>query len=239
MRTSALLRPLPLEFAGGIDYTDLRKELSYADVEALCLEASIYGVRAVVVPSMLVSQTARCLGNSIPLSCAIGYPFGTQAARVKGREAEEAVKQGASELEIVPHFGALRANRWTDVESELRFIRQAAGEATLKLVLEAESLSSAEIERICSMARATGYAFVSNTIGFRTVSTQPGTEGAATVESVKRLAKLSAGLVEVKAVGGVHSLGDLKQLLGAGATRVAVPARRGTLGTWTAEGKQP
>jgi deoxyribose-phosphate aldolase len=226
---------LPDALAQAIDYTDLRKEITYADVEALCLEATVYGLHTVVVPSALVPRAVRSLTGACRVSCPIAYPFGTQAAAVKAHEAEVAVAAGAAELEVVPHFGALRARHWQDAAAELQAIAQVARGATLKLVLETASLEPDILERVCKLARDAGFAFVSNTIGFRLVSTQPSTEGSASEEAVRRLCQLAKGTISVKAIGGVTALADVERLLAAGAKRVAVSAQRGLLAAW-AEG---
>ncbi len=233
--TAFPLQPLAKPLAEVVDYTDLRKEITYADVEALCLEAAVYGVRTVVVPSALVSRAVRRLAGAARVSCPIAYPFGTQAAVVKAREAEVAVASGAAELEVVPHFGALRARRWEAAAAELETVARAAGGATLKLVLETGILEADVLKRACALARDTGFAFVSNTVGFRLVSTEPGTVGSASEEAIGRLVRWAGGSIGVKVVGGVASIADVERWRVAGATRVAVSAQRGLLASW-AEG---
>jgi deoxyribose-phosphate aldolase len=232
MRTSDP-KSLPDAMAETIDYTDLRKDITYSDVEALCLEATVYGLRTVVVPSALVAQAARRLAGAARVSCPIAYPFGTQAAAVKAREAEVAIAAGASELEVIPHFGALRARRWEDAAAELRVVAKAARGATLKLVLEIDLLEPDVLEHACALARDAGFAFVSNTIGFRLVSTQPEMVGSASEETVRRLVRIAGNALAAKAVGGITSLADVGRWRAAGAVRVAVAARRGLLAAWT------
>jgi len=220
---------LPPALAQVIDYTDLRKDLTYGDVEALCLEALVHGIGTIVVPSMLVPRAVACVGAGPVVSCVIGYPFGTQAASVKATEASNAVAGGARQLEVVPHFGALRAGRWQTVADELRAIREASNGATLTLVLETRALDRASVERACALAADLNYTLVANSIGFRTVSTRPETQGAATPEAIEALIRLAGKRIGVKAIGGISTRAEVEALLRAGAARVALEARHGLL----------
>ncbi len=221
-----------------LDYTDLRKEITYGDIEALCLEARVYGLHTVVVPSGLVARAVRGLAGAASVACPIAHPFGTQAPIVKAREVDAALSAGAHELDIVPHFGALRARRWKDVRDELQEVARAARGAVLKLVIETGYLEDDILTSVCALARDAGFAFVANTIGFRIVSTQPETVGAASIGALERLVRCAGSAMGVKAVGGVRTLGDVAKLRAAGASRVAVAAERGLLASWAEGGSQ-
>jgi len=213
-----------------IEYTDLRKAMTYRDVEVLCIEAMYYGLGMVVVPSALVGHAVSCLaGKRVTVGTVISYPFGSQSPRVKAREAATAVSQGANELDVVPHFGAILAERWDDVSQELSSIRVAAAAATLKLVLETGRLSSNQIRTACSIASDSGFAYVVNTVSFRLVSTDPNAEGLASVPVVKSLCELAGESLQIKAAGGVSTLQEIKDLLHAGAQRVALTMYPGLL----------
>jgi len=220
----------------GLEYADLRKDTTYGDIESLCLEARAYGVKTVVVASALVARAVAAIEGEARVACPIAYPFGTQAVEVKVREAQAAIAAGAQELDIAPHFGSLRARRWEDVVEELETIARAARGVTLKLVLETGYLEDDVLERSCMAARDAGYSFVTNTIGFRIVSTQPETMGAASVEAVRRLARVAGQGLGVRAVGGARTPEDVAALRAAGASRVAVFAERGLLATWVKGG---
>lgn len=221
---------IPREIAAAIDYTDVRKDVSYADIERMCLEAAVHRLGAVVVPSALVRRAAECLaGTEVGVSCPVGYPFGTQAAGVKAREAEVAVEHGATELEIVLHHGAARAARWVEVEAELQTVRDAAGSAMLKLVAEAPILSDDELSSVARLAADVGYSMIANTAGFRIVSTRPETQSAASPGAIERLIQSGDGRILAKATGGVRTHEDVVRLLAAGAARVTLDAEPGLL----------
>lgn len=222
---------IPHQPARAIDYTDVRKDITYGDVERICLEARDHQVGAVVVPSALVHRAAVCLADAdVAVSCYVGYPFGTQAAGVKAREAEVAVAHGATEIEVVPHYGAVRAARWEQVEAELCTVRGAVEAATFKLVVELSYLSDDELTTIARIAADAGYALIANTAGFRIVSTRPETEAQATPETIERLVQTAGDRIQPKAIGGIKTYAEIARLLEAGAARVAVNAEPGILG---------
>jgi len=220
----------PRQISTSIEYTDLRKTITYRDVETMCMEAALYGFGTIVVASGLVQHAASCCPSDGPsIATILSFPFGTQAASVKAREAAVAVEHGAYELDLVPHFGAIFAERWNDVGKEFAEIRRASGPATLKLVLETGRLSSAQIHEVCAIAADNGFDYVTNTVGFRLVSTDPNAEGSASVQTIRTLHDLAGDSLGIKAVGGVTTLLAVNDLLNAGAQRVALNVLPGLL----------
>ncbi len=211
------------QIASAIEYTDLRKAITYRDVETMSMEAVMNGFGTIVVPSALVRHAASCTAGGGPsIATVLSFPFGTQAANVKVREAAVAVEHGARELDVVPHFGAILAERWDDVHEEFAEIRGATGATTLKLVLETSRLTSTQIRDTCDIAASNGFEYIVNTLGFRLVSTDPNAEGAASVQVVRSLRDLASDSLNIKAAGGVTTLQAVSDLLDAGAKRVAV-----------------
>jgi len=227
---------IPQDLARAIDLTEVRKDLTYSDVERACFEARSHGVASLVVPSALVRRAAVCLSSSdIAVACYIGYPFGTQAANVKAREASVALEHGAREIALIPHYGTIRAARWSNVKAELKTVRRAAKAAMFGVVVEVAYLSDEQLSRFASVAADAGYALIANTAGFRTVSTQPDSQAAATEETVARLARAGGGRILPKAVGGITTRSDVARLIEAGAARVGVDAAPGLLRRWAEE----
>ena len=215
--------------AGAIEYTDLRKGLRYRDVECLCREALFLGLGAVVVPTMLVSTAAEALaGSGVGVGCVVSYPFGTQPVAGKQAEIEAAVRDGATEIDVVPHLGTVRAERWADVEAELVGLRRASAEVPLKLVIEMSLLDHGVVRSVADLASDLGYDYLVSSAGFRVVSTRPESAGAATTAIVERMVEAARGRLRVKAAGGVTSAAQIAALVSAGAERVAVDAASAT-----------
>jgi deoxyribose-phosphate aldolase len=209
------------QLAGLIDHTDLRKEITYADVERQCLEARTHGFAAVTVHSVNVGLAAGCLDTkTVRVSAVVGYPFGGQALEVKLVEAARAKEQGATELEMVLNSAAMRAGKWGHVEEELRAFRDVAGEAVAKAILESLYLSEEQVRSVCRLAAEVGLEYVVNSTGFRLISTDPESAGRATVEGVRRLREAAGPRVRVKAVGGIHTPAEVMALAEAGASRI-------------------
>jgi len=220
-----------------IEYTDFRKTISERDIETMCAEATLYGFGAVIVPSAVVGWAKKSLsGCGVSIGTVISHPFGSQSASVKAIEAKTALSAGATRLDIVPHFGAIASARWDSVRTELETVRDAAGQAELKLVLEMSRLAPEQIRMTSSIAADLGYAHAVNTVGFRIVSIDP-TESLASGEEVASLRKLVSRELGIKAAGGVVTMDAVTELLNAGADRIAImvaPGRLRKMG-WTAE----
>jgi len=218
-----------------VDYTDLRKTISYGDVESMCADAVAFGFGSVVVPTALVRRAASIVGKQdLAVGSVLSYPFGTQATVVKTCEAEVAVDHGAARLDLIPHFGAILAERWDYVRDELQAVRSAAGDCPLTLVLETGRLRTSLIHELCTLAADCGYAYIANTVGFRLVSTDPDAEGRASTDTIRTLSELSGGSVKIKAAGGLTDRSQAEELRAAGAHRFAVDASCGAVlhGNW-------
>jgi len=227
---------IPEAVASRIDYTALRKDMSYRELEMVCLEAVTYNLRTIIVPSGQVRRACAFVSGSRPaIGTVISHPFGTQAPAVKAVEAATAVAAGAQELDVIPHFGTILAERWEDYAFELRTLGEAAGDATLKLVLEATRFSQDILAKACSIAAELGFSYVVNTVGFRLVSTDPSAQGQASPETLSKLAAGSNGL-KLKAAGGIITLAGIRGLLSLGVNRVCVDAALGVLRTLAEEG---
>ncbi len=213
------------ELVGKIDHTDLRKELSYADVEKLCLEAHTYGFAAVVVHSINVPLAVDCLsGSSVKASSVIGFPFGGQVLEVKLSEASLAKEQGVGELEMVLNSAAIRAGQWKEVEHEMRSFRDVAGALVAKVILESMYLTEEEKKLTCQLARDVGMDFVVNSTGFRIVSTDPQSVGQASSKDICLMKEVAGPQLSVKAQGGIRTYGDALAMIKVGASRIGTDA---------------
>ena len=213
------------QLAGKIDHTDLRKEVSYADVEKLCLEARTYGFAAVVVHSINVPLAVECLsGSSVRVSSVIGFPFGGQVLAVKLSEASLAKEQGAEELEMVLNSASIRAGRWKEVEHAMRLFREVAGTLSAKVILESMYLSDEGKRLTCQLSRDIGMDFVVNSTGFRIVSTDPQSAGKASSKDIRLMKDAAGPRLGVKAQGEICTYGDALAMIQTGASRIGTNA---------------
>jgi len=202
-----------------IDHTLLRPEASHAQVEQLCDEAAQYGFACVMVNPTWVSFCASRLRNTpVKTGVVIGFPLGASVATAKRLEAEECLRLGADELDMVMNIGALKSGDHALVETDIRALAETCHQAgaILKVILECALLTNPEKETACRLALAAGTDFVKTSTGFST--------GGATVEDVALMRRVVGDRCRVKAAGGVRTAADFAAMLKAGADRIGTSA---------------
>lgn len=202
-------------FAALIDHTLLKPDASHSEIERLCREAAHFGFATVCVNPWYVPLAARLLrGSGVKVCTVVGFPLGATLPKIKAHEAEEAIKLGAHEIDVVQNIGALKSGQNERVEADLRGvveISHSAG-AICKVILETSLLSREEKVRSASLAKRAGADFVKTSTGFAS--------GGATAEDVALLRETVGSEMGVKASGGIRSLDDLRAMVNAGATRI-------------------
>jgi len=215
----AAVGPIEEDIARLIDHTLLKPEASREDIRKLCMEALKYHFASVCVNPWNVSQAAELLrGSEVRVCTVVGFPLGATLPQVKVFEAEEAIKLGAQEIDMVINIGALKSGQGQAVEADIRGVVEAShrGRAICKVILETALLSTEEKVRGSLAAKNAGADFVKTSTGFST--------GGATAEDVRLMRAVVGGEIGIKAAGGVRSLEDLKKMVEAGATRIGASA---------------
>ena len=198
-----------------IDHTLLKAEATRNDIERMCREALQYRFASVCVNSVFVEQVFQALRNSPVKTCVVvGFPLGANLPAVKLDEARAALDQGAQEIDMVIHIGALKGGDDAAVRSEIESLTRLVHErqAILKVIIETALLSEEEKVRACRAARAARADFVKTSTGFST--------SGATIGDVELLRHEVGREMGVKASGGVRTLDDLLNMVDAGATRI-------------------
>ena len=207
------------DMASTIDHTLLKPEATSADIDELCGEALQHKFASVCVNGVFVRRAAEILRGSGVLVCAvIGFPLGAMASEVKVYEARRAVEEGACEIDMVIHVGALKAGHDDLVERDIAGVAQVCHQlgARLKVIIEACLLSDEEKTRACRLAKAAGADFVKTSTGF--------SKGGATVDDVALMRAAVGPRLGVKAAGGVRDEATVQAMIDAGATRVGASA---------------
>ena len=216
---SALPVPEWQAVARRIDHTLLHPEASRAQVVQLCDEAAQYGFACVMVNSTWVALCASRLRDTlVKTGVVIGFPLGASVTTAKRLEAEECLRLGADELDMVMNIGALKSGDHALVETDIRALAATCHRAgaILKVILECALLTNQEKETACQLAVAAGVDFVKTSTGFST--------GGATVEDVALMRRVVGDRCRVKAAGGVRTAADVAALLKAGADRIGTSA---------------
>lgn len=205
------------ELAKRIDHTQLRAYATRLDIEELCDEAREHGFAMVTVNPAWTAFCARRLdGSGVGVNPTIGFPLGANTARIKVEETREAIKNGATEVDMVINIGAVKSGYDTFVQSEIEAVVAAAGEAPVKVILENGYLSDDEKRRVCVLSVEAGAAFVKTSTGF-------GASGA-TVQDVRLMRAAVGDAARVKAAGGIRTYRDAAAMLEAGADRLGTSA---------------
>jgi deoxyribose-phosphate aldolase len=208
--------PPPLNIPQLIDHTILRPDATRTDIEQLCREARQHQFYSVCVNPAWVSLARQFLdGSGVQVCCVAGFPLGAQLPETKALEARAAIRQGATEIDMVINVGALKSGEDALVLRDIRAVVEACreGGAKCKVILETALLTNEEKARACELAVKARADFVKTSTGFST--------GGATVEDVALMSRLvrEKGL-GVKASGGIRTLADLRRMAQAGATRI-------------------
>ncbi|MFA7671330.1 MAG: deoxyribose-phosphate aldolase [Sphaerochaetaceae bacterium] len=201
------------EIAKYIDHTLLSADGSAERVKQLCKEALDYNFASVCINSCYVSLCAELLKGSFVKVCSVvGFPLGAMVCEAKAFEAKVAVEQGADEIDMVINIGFLKDKRDKEVEEEIRRVREACADKTLKVIIEAALLTQEEKIRACEIAVRAKADFVKTSTGFSTYG--------ATVEDVELMRKTVGSEVGVKAAGGIRSYEQAVAMIKAGANRI-------------------
>lgn len=203
-----------MNLAGMIDHTLLKADASKAEITKLTEEAKKYSFASVCINPVWVAYAAEQLsGTGVKVCTVIGFPLGASTSAVKALETKDAIANGATEVDMVIHIGALKDGNNELVEKDIRaVVEAAAGKALVKVIIETSLLTDEEKIRACELAVKAGADFVKTSTGFST--------GGATPEDVALMRRTVGERTGVKASGGVRSREDMLRMIEAGATRI-------------------
>lgn len=200
-----------IDIAPFIDHALLNPAATPAMVEKCCEQADRFGFAAVCVYPAYVRQAANLLHGKRPKVCTvIGFPTGATTSAVKLYEAQEAVDNGATELDVVINLGWLKAGLANEVHREIAEICEQTSQP-VKVILEMALLNEAEIRLAVDVCLDAGAAFLKTSTGWH---------GGATVADIRLLRELSKGGAGIKASGGIRTYSQAIELIIAGATRL-------------------
>jgi deoxyribose-phosphate aldolase len=209
------------DIAKAIDHSLLRPELDDAFVEEGCRLAAEYDVASVCVRPADVRRARAILdGTNVAVGTVIGFPHGNHLTASKVFEAERALADGATELDMVIQIGALRSARDADVQADIAAVVEVghAGGATVKVIFENAYLTDDEKVRACRLSEAAGADFVKTSTGFA--------PGGATHDDLRLMRANTSPHIQVKAAGGVRTLDALLAVMELGVTRVGATATK-------------
>jgi deoxyribose-phosphate aldolase len=211
--------PTDKRLAHMIDHTLLKPDATQDQIAQLCFEARKFGFASVCVNPAHVRLCAELLkGSGIPVCAVIGFPLGATPTDVKVFETQQAIREGASELDMVINVGAVKSRDYELVERDIASVARAchAGKAILKVIIEAALLTDEEKVIACQLAKVAGADFVKTSTGFG--------PGGATPEDVALMRRVVGPSMGVKAAGGIRTYADAQKMIAAGASRIGASA---------------
>jgi deoxyribose-phosphate aldolase len=201
------------QLASHLEHTLLRPEAGRSDIEAACKLGRELGCAAVCINPMWVALARQLLeGSGIKVVAVVGFPFGATFTAVKAFETEQAVRDGADEIDMVLAIGQLKDGELAFVEADIAAVVHAAGDRPVKVVLECGLLSDEQKRRAVDLAASAGAAYVKTSTGFL--------GSGATLHDVRLMHRAAGGRLGVKDTGGIRFFEDAEALLEAGANRL-------------------
>ena len=203
--------------ASYIDHTLLKQTTTLADVDRICVEASMENFAAVCIPPRYVANAKKLLdGSPVRIATVVGFPLGYNVTDVKLREIDDALNMGADELDMVQDLCALKNGDWKLLEKEIEACIKpihAAGKI-IKVIIESGILTETELLKCCELYSNYEVDFLKTSTGFA--------DKGATIEAVTTMKAHLPKRMGIKASGGMRTLKFAKELIAAGGTKLAI-----------------
>ena len=200
------------EILAKVDHTLLAPEATWEQIRVICDQGMKYETASVCIPSGYVKQAKEYTGNRLAICTVIGFPCGYETTAVKVFQTEDAVKNGADEIDMVINIGRQKDGKDEQVLEEIRAVRQACQGKILKVIIETCLLTEEEKIRMCKIVTESGADFIKTSTGF--------SKAGATFEDVALFAAHVGTGIKIKAAGGISSFADAEEFIRLGADRL-------------------
>ena len=196
-----------------VDHTLLLQGSTWDEIKGLCDDAVKFGTASVCVAPSFVKRCAEYLcGKDVLVCTVIGFPNGYNTKEVKVFETKNAIENGADEIDMVINIGDVKMGDYDKTLDEIKAIKDACGDKTLKVIIETCLLTDEEKKKMCEVVSKSGADFIKTSTGFST--------GGATFDDVKLFSENVEKHVKIKAAGGISSIEDAKKFIELGADRL-------------------
>ncbi len=195
-----------------VDHTLLSQQATWEEIRQICDDAIKYGTASVCIPPSYVRQAKEYVGEKMAVCTVIGFPNGYHTTAVKVFETEDALENGADEIDMVINIGDLKSRQYEKVLEEIRSVKAVCDTHILKVIIETCLLTEEEKIRMCQIVTEAGADFIKTSTGF--------SKGGATFEDISLFKKHVGGKVKIKAAGGISSLEDGEKFMELGAERL-------------------
>lgn len=200
------------EILSKVDHTNLSQTAAWEDIKSLCDDAVTCRTASVCIPPAFVKRAKEYTGNSMAVCTVIGFPNGYHTTEAKAFETRNALENGADEIDMVIHIGALKEKNEAAVLKEISELKKLCGSRILKVIIETCLLTQEEKITMCRLVTQSGADFIKTSTGFSSAG--------ATFEDVALFAAHVGPGVQIKAAGGISSFEDGERFLTLGASRL-------------------
>ncbi len=203
------------EILSRVDHTLLTPTATWEQVRALCDEGKQFSVASVCIPPRYVKR-ANDYAGGLKICTVIGFPNGYATPEVKVFETEDAIRDGADEIDMVINQGLAKAGDWEGVLTEIKAVKESCKGRILKVIIEACNFTREEKIALCRVVSMSGAEFIKTSTGFAA--------GGATVEDVQLFREHISPDMRIKAAGGIRTFEQAQAMLEAGADRIGASA---------------
>ena len=194
------------------DHTLLGQGATWSDIKAICDDGIKYATASVCIPPSFVKEAKEYVKDTLQICTVIGFPNGYNTPAVKVFETEDAIKNGADEIDMVINIGDLKAKKYDAIVAEMKAIKAACGTKILKVIIETCLLTDEEKIKMCEIVTEAGADYIKTSTGFSTAGATP--------HDGELFAKHVSGNTLIKAAGGISSLEDAEAFMKLGAHRL-------------------
>ena len=195
-----------------IDHTYLKQDSTWEDIKETCDDGIKYGVASVCIPPSFVKQVKAYVGDKIKICTVIGFPNGYSTSMSKLHETNDALDNGADEIDMVINIGDLKSRKYEEIEGEIKLLKHACGEKVLKVIIETCLLTNDEKIKMCEIVTNAEADYIKTSTGFST--------SGATFDDIKLFSEHIGKNVKIKAAGGISSIEDAEKFISLGASRL-------------------
>lgn len=195
-----------------VDHTLLTQTATWEEIKEICNQGMKYQTASVCIPPSYVKRAAGYIQGNIKICTVIGFPNGYQTTAVKAAETQDALDNGADEIDMVIDIGDVKNKDFECILEEIKQLKKICGENILKVIVETCLLSKEEKIEMCRIVSESGADFIKTSTGFSTAG--------ATFEDIELFRNYVAPHVKIKAAGGITSFADAERFIELGADRL-------------------
>ena len=195
-----------------VDHTLLKPESTWEQIREICDDGIKYGTATVCIPPSFIKEAKEYVGEKLKVCTVAGFPNGYNTTAVKCFEAEDGVKNGADEIDMVINIGWVKEKKWDNLLNEIKAVKEACRGRVLKVIIETCLLTEEEKIKMCEIVSESGADYIKTSTGFQA--------GGATREDVALFAEHVKNGLHIKAAGGISTMKDAEDFIALGATRL-------------------